>query len=85
MRAVTRVLTHIKKLDDSFGQFAVRITCSCGASREAPAQSLARIVGWATTLAALGARMRCSKCGKRGAEVIAIALPRPRGVPKNPH
>jgi hypothetical protein len=28
-----RVLAHIKKLDDCFGQFLVRVTCPCGASR----------------------------------------------------
>jgi hypothetical protein len=26
-----RVLTHIKKLDDCFGQFLVRVSCVCGA------------------------------------------------------
>jgi hypothetical protein len=28
-----RVLTHIKKLDDCFGLFLVRVSCPCGASR----------------------------------------------------
>jgi len=28
-----RVLTHIKKLDDCFGQFLVRVVCECGACR----------------------------------------------------
>jgi hypothetical protein len=28
--------------------------------------------------------MRCSRCGKKAAEVVAVARPRPRGVPKNP-
>jgi hypothetical protein len=27
-----RVLTHIKELDDCFGQFLVRVSCACGAS-----------------------------------------------------
>jgi hypothetical protein len=27
-----RVLAHIKKLDDCFGQFLVRVSCACGAS-----------------------------------------------------
>jgi hypothetical protein len=30
-------------------------------------------------------RMRCSRCGRKAAEVVAVARPRPRGVPKNPH
>jgi len=29
-----RVLAHIKKLDDCFGQFLVRVVCVCGACRE---------------------------------------------------
>jgi hypothetical protein len=30
--ALLRVLTHIKKLDDCFGQFLMRVSCVCGAS-----------------------------------------------------
>ena len=56
-----RVLSHIKKLDDCFGQFLVRVTCKRGTVRE-------------ITPEALGA-----------AEVVAVARPRPRGIPKNPH
>jgi hypothetical protein len=29
-----RVLAHIKKLDDCFGQFLVRVICDCAACRE---------------------------------------------------
>jgi hypothetical protein len=29
-------------------------------------------------------RMRCSPCGKKVAEVVAVARPRPCWVPKNP-
>jgi hypothetical protein len=85
MRAVTRVLTHIRKLDDCFGQFIVRVSCSCGFKREVEPEALARLVGWKVTLEALALRLRCSKCGRKGAEVVAVARPRPRGVPKNPH
>jgi hypothetical protein len=35
--------------------------------------------------AAQATQMRCSKCGKKVAEVVAVARPRPRSVPKNPH
>jgi hypothetical protein len=58
---------------------------ACGASREIEPQALARLAGWSTTLEALAPRLRCSQCGKKAAEVIAVANPRPRGVPKNPH
>jgi hypothetical protein len=79
------VRAHIKKLDDCFGQFVVRVSCVCGACREIEPEVLARLVGWSTTLKALAQRMRCSQCGKNAAEVVAVARPRPRGVPKNPH
>jgi hypothetical protein len=74
-----RVLTHIKKLDDCFGQFLVRVSCVCGA------EALARLVGWSMTLEALAPRLRCSQCGKKAAEVVAGARPRPRDISKNPH
>jgi len=38
-----------------------------------------RMVGWSTTLKALAPRLRCSQCGKKAAEVVAVA--RPRGMP----
>jgi hypothetical protein len=47
-----RVLTHIKRLDDCFGDFLVRVVCKCGACREIQLQALARLVGWKTTPAA---------------------------------
>ena len=80
-----RVLTHIKKLDDCFGDFLVRVVCECGACREIQPQALARLVGWKMTLKELALRMRCSQCGKKAAEVVAVARPRLCGVPKNPH
>jgi hypothetical protein len=45
---------------------------------------LARIGGRSVTLAELATRMRCSNCGKNVAEVVAVARPRPFGVPKTP-
>ena len=80
-----RVLAHITKLDDRFGQLLVRVTCKCGAVWEIKPEALARLVGWPMTLEALAGRMRCSQCGEKSAEVVAVARPRPRGVPKNPH
>jgi len=73
------VLPHIKKLDDAFGYFLVQITCKCGAQRIAEPQALARLCGAAATLEAVGKRMRCSKCGKQDAKVVAISIPRTRG------
>jgi hypothetical protein len=37
------------------------------------------------SLTELALRMRYSLCGKKVAEVVAVARPRPRGVLKNPH
>jgi hypothetical protein len=61
-----------------FGQFLVRVVCGCGACREIEPEALARIVGWSVTLKDLALRMRCSRCGKKAAEVVAVARPRPR-------
>jgi hypothetical protein len=71
-----RVLPHIKRLDDCFGDFLVRAVCECGAVREIQPQALARLVGWKVTLRDLALRMRCSRCGKKAAEVMAVAMPR---------
>lgn len=73
------VLPHIKKLDDALGQFLVQITCKRGAQRIAEPEALARLCGPSATLEAVSRRMRCSKCRARGAEVVAIAIPRQRG------
>ena len=79
LRPGMRVLPHITKLDDALGDFIVRVTCPCGASRHIEPKALARIVGRSVTLAALATRMRCSQCGNKVAEVVAVARPRPRG------
>jgi hypothetical protein len=53
----------------------VRVICDCGAVREIEPEALARLVGWSTTLKALAPRLRCSHCGKKAAEVVAVARP----------
>ena len=80
-----RGLPHIKKLDDCFGDFLVRVKCTCGGLREIPPELLAKRVPWSTTLEELANRLRCSDCGERPAQVVPVNRPRPRGVPKNPH
>ena len=79
-----RVLPHITKLDDALGDFIVRVTCPCGAARHIEPEALARIAGRSATFAALAERMRCSQCGKKVAEVVAVARPRPRGRGRSP-
>jgi hypothetical protein len=78
------VLPHIKKLDDCFGDFLVRVNCPCGTSRHIEPEALARIAGRSVTLARLATRMRCSQCGKKVAEVVAVARPKPRGGGRSP-
>jgi hypothetical protein len=51
----------------------------CGAVRKVPPRSLARLVGRMMTLTELARRMRCSKRGTKGADVVAVSIPRPRG------
>jgi hypothetical protein len=36
------MLTHIKQLDDCFGQFLVRVSCPCEAFRHIEPEALAR-------------------------------------------
>jgi hypothetical protein len=43
--ARVRVPTHIRKLDDAFGQFPVRVICDCSACRVIDPEALARLVG----------------------------------------
>ena len=82
-----RELRDVKKLDDRFGQFLVRVRCpACGASRDIAAEALARLVGWSMSLESLAPRLRCSKCGAKGAATVTpVGLPRPRGFTSNPH
>ena len=77
-----RVLAHIKRLDDCFGQFLARALCGCGACREIEPETLARLLGWKVTLRELALRMRCSRCGRKAAEVVAAE--RPTTSDKNP-
>ncbi len=82
-----RELRDVKKLEDRFGQFLVRVKCpDCGGSRDIPAEALARLVGWSASLESLAPRLRCSRCGAKGtATVTPVGLPRPRGFTNNPH
>jgi hypothetical protein len=79
-----RALSHIRKLNDEGGTFLVDVRCTCGYTRWFKPLELARRFGWEATLESLQPRMKCSKCGRKDAQVTAVAEPRPRGVPKNP-
>lgn len=82
-----RPLDHIHKLDDCFADFIVDVTClKCGRGSLFRPSDLAALVGWKCPLPQLAPRMRCTNCGSKGTvRIIARAVPRPRGLPKNPH
>ena len=62
----------------------VRVTYPCGMSRHIEPEALARIAGRSVTLAKRATRVRCSNCGKKVAEMVAVAKPRPRGGGRSP-
>ena len=82
--APVRVLPHIKKLDDCFGDLLVCITCSCGVSRHIEPEALARIAGRSVTLAALAQRTRYSRCAKEP-PVVGVVKAETRGHSENSH
>ena len=52
----------------------VRIICACGAGPEIQPQARARLPGrLKVTLKELALRMRCSSCGEKAAEIVAVA------------
>jgi hypothetical protein len=69
-----RVLPHVKKLDDCFGDFLVRVTCSCGASRHIEPEALARIAGRSS-------HRGCAARGKSRINNPEILLAGPPGSP----
>ena len=59
---------NVVKLSDHGGQYVLTVKCGhCGHSRDARPETFARLAGRETTLAMILERLRCSKCGKRGA------------------
>lgn len=70
----------VKRLDDRFGDFQLAVKCpKCGHERLMTALALANVVGWDNDIAAIMARMVCSKCRNRGAAWTIEKTPRPRG------
>jgi hypothetical protein len=61
---------HVLKLSDEFGQYRLHITCNgCGNRRICDPADIAPKVGWECTLEALSRRLRCGKCGLKGAHI----------------
>ena len=64
--APVRVLTHIKRLDNCFGDFLVRVVCECGACREITPQAL--------RLNAPSIHERSLKCPLPGTKLTSIRM-----------
>ena len=59
---------NVKKLSDHGGQYIIALRCDkCRHTRDARPETFARLTGWETPLATILTRLRCSKCGARGA------------------
>jgi hypothetical protein len=56
--------------------YIIRIRCSCGHEREPRGEFIRRVIGAQTTLRELRQRLRCHKCGQRGALIEVLQLPR---------
>ena len=77
---------NIVKLNDRFGDYVLVLTCrKCKHSRRTGPHPLAKLAGWDVTLEKLAERLRCSNCGAKECELTPESIPRPRGIPKNPH
>ena len=56
--------------------YIIRLRCACGHEREPRGEFIRRMIGAHTTIAELRQRLRCHKCGRRGALVEVLQLPR---------
>jgi ribosomal protein L37E len=69
--------------DDTLARYAsawITLKCrGCGRRHELPASELAGRVGWKTTFAQSGPKMRCTRCGRRGPNVQVGWDTRPAG------
>jgi len=85
-RSHMRVLNHIRKLDDCFGQFRIQVTCrACHKTREFTNEEMVRLARSKTaSFAELADRLVCTVCQLKQSEIVAVPEPRPRGVNKHP-
>ena len=85
--APVRVLPHVKKLNDCFGDFLVRVSGPCGASRHIEPEALARIAGRSVTLAKnrnANALLELRQEGRRGGRGGEAEAATTRGLPGAP-
>jgi hypothetical protein len=62
--------------DFDYQRYEIRVRCTCGHERELRGEFVRRVIGLQTTIGALRRRLRCHKCGSRGATVEVRGLPR---------
>jgi hypothetical protein len=60
---------NVVKLSAHFGQYVLTVRCTCGHTRTARPETLARFAGWDPLLVDVVKRMRCSKCNTRKCSV----------------
>jgi hypothetical protein len=56
--------------------YIIRIRCACGHEREPRGEFIRRVIGAHTTIQELRQRLRCHRCGQRGAQIEILQLPR---------
>jgi hypothetical protein len=80
-----RVLPYIKRLDDCFGDFLVRVVCECGARREIQPQALARLDRLEDDAQGTGAANALLEVREEGCRGGGGCEAKDAGAPKNPH
>jgi hypothetical protein len=56
--------------------YIIRFRCICGHEREPRGEFIRRVIGAHTTIQELRRRLRCHRCGQRGALLEILQLPR---------
>jgi hypothetical protein len=62
--------------DFHYERYEVKVVCTCGHERELRGEFVRRVIGLQTTIRTLRRRLRCHKCGKRGAAIEVRRLRR---------
>lgn len=71
-----RIAEHLPIGDFIRDWYIIRIRCSCGHEREPRGEFVRRVIGAHTSIQELRQRLRCHKCGQRGARIEILQLPR---------
>jgi len=70
-------VSFVRRFSDFNGFFVLHVRCrSCGHERSIGAEAFAQRFGRETLIAPTVRRLRCSRCGRRDAEVWIGGIPR---------